>query len=386
MDPARKRTVRLVVALSAAVLLAGALVYTSFTASSEARSPSQLLTSAQPGKTYQLTGKVVPGYSHEGTCTRLPRARPQRQCLGPGPLHGRAARPVPRRARGHRQGPQAGRRVRRREGLAGDEVPVEVQREAVEPVPDVPGRRSRLPVPGARSPRSTASAPRCTARGPGAATGSTRAAARSTRWPASLIGRVRHPRDRVPALGLLVRAGLLALVDHTTPTFYQATAMWSSQEGSLLLWLWLLSLWSSLILFADPPAAARGRSLRDRGAARLRRRSSSRCSCSCESPFETLGPRAGRGRRPQPAAAAPEHDDPPADALLGLHAVHGPVRVRDRRADHAAARRDWIRHTRPSRWPRGSSSASGSCSARAGPTPSSAGAATGPGTRSRTRR
>ena len=35
----------------------------------------------------------------------------------------------------------------------------------------------------------------------------------------------------------------------TTPTFYRATAVWSSQEGSLLLWLLLLSLWSSLILF-----------------------------------------------------------------------------------------------------------------------------------------
>ena len=35
----------------------------------------------------------------------------------------------------------------------------------------------------------------------------------------------------------------------TTPTFYQAAAAWSSQEGSLLLWLWLLSLWSSLVLY-----------------------------------------------------------------------------------------------------------------------------------------
>src|SRR4051794_39953480 len=35
----------------------------------------------------------------------------------------------------------------------------------------------------------------------------------------------------------------------TTPAFYRATAAWSSQEGSLLLWLLLLSLWSSLILF-----------------------------------------------------------------------------------------------------------------------------------------
>jgi cytochrome c-type biogenesis protein CcmF len=35
----------------------------------------------------------------------------------------------------------------------------------------------------------------------------------------------------------------------TTPAFYRAAAAWSSQEGSLLLWLWLLSLWASLVLF-----------------------------------------------------------------------------------------------------------------------------------------
>src|SRR5579871_3319254 len=35
----------------------------------------------------------------------------------------------------------------------------------------------------------------------------------------------------------------------TTPTFYKLAAAWSSQEGSLLLWVFLLSLWSSLVLF-----------------------------------------------------------------------------------------------------------------------------------------
>jgi cytochrome c-type biogenesis protein CcmF len=35
----------------------------------------------------------------------------------------------------------------------------------------------------------------------------------------------------------------------TTPALYRLGAMWSSQEGSLLLWVWLLSLWSSLVLF-----------------------------------------------------------------------------------------------------------------------------------------
>ena len=54
------------VALSVAVLLAAALVYTSFSAASEAKEPSQLL-SAAPGTTYDLTGKVVPGsIRHDG--------------------------------------------------------------------------------------------------------------------------------------------------------------------------------------------------------------------------------------------------------------------------------------------------------------------------------
>ena len=66
MDPSRKRTVRLVVALTAAVLLAGALAITSFSASSEARTPSQLA-DAKPGERYQLTGRVAKGtYERRG--------------------------------------------------------------------------------------------------------------------------------------------------------------------------------------------------------------------------------------------------------------------------------------------------------------------------------
>ncbi|WP_372790959.1 cytochrome c maturation protein CcmE [Paraconexibacter sp.] len=61
MNPARKRQIRLTTALTCAVLLAGALVYTSFSASSEAVTPSRLLAAAQPGQSYQLTGKVVDG-------------------------------------------------------------------------------------------------------------------------------------------------------------------------------------------------------------------------------------------------------------------------------------------------------------------------------------
>lgn len=71
MDVRRRRTTRLVVALTAALLLSVALIYTSFSASTEARSPSQLLADAKPGKTYELTGKVVPGYVREGGVTRF---------------------------------------------------------------------------------------------------------------------------------------------------------------------------------------------------------------------------------------------------------------------------------------------------------------------------
>ena len=58
MDPDRKRKIRLGVALGTAVLLAAALVYTSFSASTEAKQPSDLLSASTDG-TYDLTGKVV---------------------------------------------------------------------------------------------------------------------------------------------------------------------------------------------------------------------------------------------------------------------------------------------------------------------------------------
>jgi cytochrome c-type biogenesis protein CcmE len=61
MDPSRKRRIRLVVALTAALLLAGALAYTSFSASSAAVQPSRLIAGADAGRSYQLTGKVVDG-------------------------------------------------------------------------------------------------------------------------------------------------------------------------------------------------------------------------------------------------------------------------------------------------------------------------------------
>ena len=70
MDPDRKRRIRLVVALSAAVLLAAGLIYTSFSASSETREPSER--AGVEGGSYDLTGKVAPNsVEHDGSELRF---------------------------------------------------------------------------------------------------------------------------------------------------------------------------------------------------------------------------------------------------------------------------------------------------------------------------
>lgn len=61
MDVSKKRKIRLVVSLGVALLLATALIYTSFSASTVARTPSQLLAYSEPGKSYELSGRVVAG-------------------------------------------------------------------------------------------------------------------------------------------------------------------------------------------------------------------------------------------------------------------------------------------------------------------------------------
>ena len=78
MGSARKRRIRLVVALTAALLLAGALAYTSFSASSEAKTPSQLARSARSDQSYQLTGKVVDGSIRRQGPTLLFQVRDRR--------------------------------------------------------------------------------------------------------------------------------------------------------------------------------------------------------------------------------------------------------------------------------------------------------------------
>ena len=195
---------------------------------------------------------------------------------------------------------------------------------------------------------STASAPRCTARAPGGATGSTPAGAPSTRWPALLTRRLRGPRDRVPALGLL------ASTSSPTHSSTDDADLLPRRRGVVLAGGLAAAVGVAAVAVVEPRAVPRraggcatSRPTRRRccsasarfftGAARLRGQRRSR----------TLAPAPAGGRRAQPAAAPPEHDDPPADAVLGVHAVRGPVRVRDRRAGRrGGVDAEWIRATR----------------------------------------
>ena len=242
------------------------------------------------------------------------------------------------------------------------------------PDPRPPGRRLR----GGRRARRDAAA---------TAAWSTPRAARSTRFAALLTICVVVHRGGVRCAPTS-RSQLVA--DHsstTTPTFYKLTAMWSSQEGSLLLWAWVLSLASVGGAVRDPQQAPRDRPLGDRGADGARRllhradavRAPTRSRASSPVPAE------GVGLNPllrHPAMAI----HPPmlysGYVVFSIPFAFAIGALITRRLDAS-----WIRATRRFAliaWtlPRRSAS----CSAPAGPTRSSAGAATGAGTRSRTRR
>ena len=128
MDPSRKRKIRLVVALSVAVLLAVALIYTSFSASTQAREPSQVLTAA-PGTKTEMNGKVVRGSVKqvgEGikfevkTARAAPRSRSATHGSIPDPFRGGREIVLKGAVKRH---------LRRRTGNADHEVPLEVHYE-----------------------------------------------------------------------------------------------------------------------------------------------------------------------------------------------------------------------------------------------------------------
>ncbi len=81
MDPSRKRAIRLTVALSAALLLATALIYVSFSAGRDELTASQLLKRGQPGGQYILAGTVLDGSIHQRGSTLYFSIRDPKQHL-----------------------------------------------------------------------------------------------------------------------------------------------------------------------------------------------------------------------------------------------------------------------------------------------------------------
>jgi len=133
----------------------------------------------------------------------------------------------------------------------------------------------------------------------------------------------------------------------TTPLFYRATAMWSSQEGSLLLWLTLLALWSSLILFATrrqlrevaPYATAVLLGLGAFFASLL---------VFFESPFtETIGPVPAEGVGLNPLLRHPSMMIHPPMLYSGYTLFAVPFAFAIGALVARRLNADWIRHTRP---------------------------------------
>ena len=84
MDPSRKRAIRLTVALTAALLLATALIYVSFSAGRDELTAGQLLRKARPGGQYILAGTVANGSIHEdGSTLRFSVLDPSRRVAVP---------------------------------------------------------------------------------------------------------------------------------------------------------------------------------------------------------------------------------------------------------------------------------------------------------------
>jgi cytochrome c-type biogenesis protein CcmE len=79
MDPSRKRAIRLTVALTAALLLATALIYVSFNTGRDEVTASQLLKTAKNGDSYILAGTVLDGSVHQDGTTLLFSIRDPKQ-------------------------------------------------------------------------------------------------------------------------------------------------------------------------------------------------------------------------------------------------------------------------------------------------------------------
>ena len=132
---------------------------------------------------------------------------------------------------------------------------------------------------------------------------------------------------------------------------YKFASWWGGQEGSLLLWAWLLSTYTSVLVFQN---RRKFREMMPYVTAVLMTTETffliliSFVEAAVQSSDGRQGHRR-RGRRPgtESAAAVLDHGDPSAHAVPGLCGIRGSVRVRDRLADHQAAGRCLDPHHAP---------------------------------------
>ncbi len=119
-----------------------------------------------------------------------------------------------------------------------------------------------------------------------------------------------------------------------TPTFYKVTAVWATQQGSLLLWATLLGLFSSAVLFLTR------RTLREiapwaTAVLGVTAAFFLFLMLGWENPFDTLASPPAEGAGLNPLLRHPAMMIHPPMLYTGYVALLGPVRVRGRRADHA---------------------------------------------------
>ncbi len=127
--------------------------------------------------------------------------------------------------------------------------------------------------------------------------------------------------------------------DSVQPLFYKITSYWGGLDGSIMFWVFLLSIFGVDCGLREPRAAPRADPLRRRddhhGGDVLPLPDGRAQEPVHDVPHDAADRRAGA----EPAAAERLHGDPPAVALHGLRRDDDSVRVRHRGAHHRPSRR-----------------------------------------------
>ena len=128
--------------------------------------------------------------------------------------------------------------------------------------------------------------------------------------------------------------------------FYKATAAWGGHEGSMLLWITVLAVWTMAVA-AGSRSQPQEFASRVLGVLGIVSAGIIAFALLTSNPFTRLDSGARRRQRSESVAAGSGHDHPSADALRRLRRNGGAIRVRRRRAADGRLDKDWARWTRP---------------------------------------